>query len=181
MSDILTLKMKNFAYIDGQNLYMGTTTQEPAWEIDLVRFREYLARKYNVEKAFYYLGYVQEGRVAEALYEEIQEAGFILVFRQHNAAMIGVKKGNVDSDIIFSIMKRVYKQELFDKIVLVSGDGDHKMLVDFLIDEERFKKVLFPNRRRASSLYKSIRAEYFADLSQPDIRRKIEKRKGVLR
>jgi len=72
---------KNLAYIDGQNLYMGTKSGEPAWEIDLVRFREYLARKYNVGKAFYYLGYVQDN--FESLYEEIQAAGFILVFRQH--------------------------------------------------------------------------------------------------
>ena len=48
-------------------------------------------------------------------------------------AMMGKKKGNVDSDIIFSIMKKIYKKELFDKIVLVSGDGDYKMLVDFFI------------------------------------------------
>jgi uncharacterized LabA/DUF88 family protein len=172
---------RNIAYIDGQNLYMGTTKREPGWKIDLARFREYLAKKYNVDKAFYYLGYVQEGPHAEELYEEIQSAGFILVFRQHNAAMIGVKKGNVDSDIIFSIMKRIYKQESFDKIVLVSGDGDYKMLVDFLIEEAKFAKVLFPNQRYASSLYKKITREFFDDLSKPDIIAKIGKRKGGLR
>ena len=172
-------QLKNLAYIDGQNLYMGTRTGEPSWEIDLARFREYLAKKYAVEKAYYYLGYVQDAY--ESLYEEIQSAGFILVFRQHNAAMIGVKKGNVDSDIIFSVMKRVYKQEAFHKIVLVSGDGDYKMLVDFLIEEGKFAKVLFPNQRRASSLYKSLGATYFDNLSNQDMRTKIGKRKGVLR
>jgi uncharacterized LabA/DUF88 family protein len=95
--------------------------------------------------------------------------------------MIGVKKGNVDSDIIFSIMKRIYKQESFDKIVLVSGDGDYKMLVDFLIEEDKFAKVLFPNQRYASSLYKKITREFFDDLSKPDIIAKIGKRKGGLR
>ena len=158
---------------------MGTKSGEPSWEIDLARFRQYLARKYNVEKAFYYLGYVQDN--FESLYEEIQAAGFILVFRQHNAAMIGVKKGNVDSDIIFSIMKRMYKKESFDKIILVSGDGDYKMLVDFLIEEGRFAKILFPNQRRASSLYKKLTAAYHADLADVNMRKKIGKRKGVLR
>lgn len=75
--------------------------------------------------------------------------------------MIGKKKGNVDSDIIFDIMKRVYKKESFDKIVLVSGDGDYKMLVDFLIEEGKFKKILFPNKNFASSLYKKITRVYF--------------------
>ena len=75
--------------------------------------------------------------------------------------MLGKKKGNVDSDIIFNIMKRLYKKEPFDKIVLVSGDGDYKILVEFLIEENRFEKILFPNKKFASSLYKDITRVYF--------------------
>jgi uncharacterized LabA/DUF88 family protein len=157
--------VKNFAFIDGQNLYMGTAKRvTDPWYIDLGRFRVYLADKYHVTNAFYYLGYVQDTQNAEALYEKIQNAGFILVFRQHSEAMVGTKKGNVDSDIIFSIMKRLYKQEDFEKVVLVSGDGDYKNLVDFLIEEKRFLKLLFPDGKRASSLYKKIGSEYFDSL-----------------
>ena len=172
----------NYAYIDGQNLYMGTAKSEPKWHIDLRRLRVYLAEKYHVTKAFYYLGYVQEGVEIEKLYEEIQSAGFVLVFRQHNSAMLGQKKGNVDSDIIFNIMKRLYKHEEFDKIVLVSGDGDYKMLVDFLIAENRFEKILFPNSKYRSSLYKKISSSYYASLDQPSTKQKIAlKKKRVLR
>ncbi len=176
-------ELKNIAYIDGQNLYMGTSKIEPYWNVDMSRFRIYLEKKYNVSKAYYYLGYVQEGDKIEHLYEEIQSAGFILVFRQHNAAMIGKKKGNVDSDIIFSVMKRIYKGKDFQKIVLVSGDGDYKALVDFLIEENKLEKILFPNKKFASSLYKEIGSEYFDVLGNPNIRTKIEykKRKGLLR
>ena len=156
---------------------MGTTKNKPSWGVDLARFKVYLQKKYGVAKAYYYLGYVQEGKRAEELYEEIQSAGFILVFRQHNAAMISIKKGNVDSDIIFSIMERMYKKEDFEKVVLVTGDGDYKMLVDFLIEEKRFKKILFPNRKYASSLYKSIGAQYFAYLDDTDTKKKIQKMK----
>ena len=48
--------LRNIAYIDGQNLYMGTTKNEPRWTVDLVRFRQYLNRKYGVDDAYYYLG-----------------------------------------------------------------------------------------------------------------------------
>lgn len=168
---ILMSKEGNIAYIDGQNLYMGTTSSEPAWHIDLARFRIYLREKYGVERAYYYLGYVRDGQTYGELYEAIQSAGFILVFREHNSAMLGTKKGNVDSDIIFSIMKRLYEGDDFNKVVLVSGDGDYKMLVDFLISQGRFEKILFPNGRRRSSLYKSISRLYFADLY--DARNKI--------
>lgn len=116
---------------------------------------------------------MQTGEEYEKLYEVIQKAGYILVFREHNSAMVGKKKGNVDSDIIFNAMKRLYLKEDFNKIVLVSGDGDYKMLVDFLIKEERFEKILFPNKKYASSLYKSISRKYFAYLSDEDVKKKI--------
>jgi len=109
------------------------------------------------------------------LYSSIQEAGFVLIFREHNAAMIGKKKGNVDSDIVFSVMKKLYRKEIFEKVVLVSGDGDYKQLVDFLIEEKKFKKVLFPNRKFASSLYKKLGSEFFDFLDSEAIKKKIMK------
>ena len=65
---------------------------QPSWRIDLQRFRVYLREKYHVEKAFYYMGYVIDGDKYQRLYEHIQESGFILVFREHNSAMLGKKK-----------------------------------------------------------------------------------------
>ncbi len=162
----------NFAFIDGQNLYLGTTRADIPWKIDLYKFRKYLQMKYKVSKAFYFLGVVEENR--NELYTTIQDAGFILIFRQHTSFMAGKKKGNVDADIIFNIMKMLYKKELSENVVLVAGDGDYKMLVDFLISEERFKKILFPNKNRASSLYKKIDVCFKADLNDTDVRKKIE-------
>lgn len=71
----------NLAFIDGQNLYLGTRSDQPSWKIDLVKFRKYLLQKYNIHKAYYYLGFVDEKN--QSLYEEIQNAGFILVFLNH--------------------------------------------------------------------------------------------------
>lgn len=165
-------KENNLAFIDGQNLYMGTAKREvEPWKIDLARFKVYLEKKYNVSKAYYFLGYVQETN--EDLYEEIQNAGFVLIFREHNPAMMGKKKGNVDSDIIFYVMKKLYKKEDFAKIILVSGDGDYKLLVDFLIEENKFEKILFPDRKKRSSLYKKLSNKYFAYLDDIDIKNKI--------
>lgn len=170
---------KNYAFIDGQNLHMGTAKREvDPWKIDLARFRVYLKQKYHVVEAYYFLGFVQDE--LQDVYEEIQKAGFILQFKKHNPAMLGVKKGNVDTDVVFYIMKKLYKKELFDDIVLVSGDGDYRMLVDFLIEEKRFEKILFPDGARASSLYKKVTRKYFDDLGKADVRAKIGKGKGAL-
>lgn len=163
--------MKNLAFIDGQNLYMGTKSSDKPWKVNLAKFKIYLERKYDVDKAYYFLGYVQEEN--QDLYEEIQNAGFILVFKEHNPAMLGKKKGNVDTDIVFQIMKRLYKKEEFDQIVLISGDGDYKMLVDFLIEENKFKKILFPNKKFASSLYKKIGSQYYDYLENSGVKKKI--------
>lgn len=82
----------NQAFVDGQNFYMNTKANN--WSVDLKKFRIYLREKYNVEKAYYFLGSVDENN--QCLYELIQTAGFILVFREHSQAMVGKKKENVD-------------------------------------------------------------------------------------
>jgi len=165
-------KENNFAFIDGQNLYMGTIkSPKKSWKINLKKFRIYLQDKYKVSEAYYFLGCLNEDN--SELYEKIQKAGFVLMFREHSSTMIGKKKGNVDSDIVFHVMKKIHKKESFDKIILVSGDGDYKMLVDFLIEEGRFKKILFPNKKFASSLYKKIGSQYFDCLENKDVKKKI--------
>ena len=51
----------NIAFIDGQNLYMGTAmNNDHSWQIDLSRFRIYLDKKYHVRKAYYFIGFVDE-------------------------------------------------------------------------------------------------------------------------
>lgn len=150
---------------------MGTVKSSTPWHINLYRFRTYLKEKYCVEKAYYFIGYEQESN--QNLYIKIREAGFIIMFKQHNPSMVGQKKGNVDSDIIFNIMKSLYKKLDFYQIILVSGDGDYKTLVDFLIEEGRFRRVLFPNKKFASSLYKKLSAKYFDYLENDGVKSKL--------
>lgn len=147
----------NYAFIDGQNLHLGTL--EDDWKVDLKKFRIYLKDKYKVSNAYYFLGYLTEDQ--NDLYLSLQESGFIVLFREHNSNQLGKKKGNVDTDIVFEIMKRLVEREDFRKVVLVSGDGDYKKLVDYLISIDKFEKILFPNKNFASSLYKSLGGEYY--------------------
>jgi len=168
--------VKNIAFVDGQNVYMATKYADTPWQIDLARFRTYLREKYNVEHAYYFLGYVKEGY--QDLYDEIQKAGFILQFREHDSEMLGKKKGNVDTDIVFTVMKKLYRGEDFDRVILISGDGDYKKLVDLLVEEGKIEKILFPDSKKASSLYKDLTHRYFDSLDKPDLKKKIEKKEG---
>jgi len=165
--------MKNQAFIDGQNLYLGTINAKKPWRVDLYRFRIYLREKYKVEKAYYFIGAVDDDR--DRLYRTIQEAGFILMFREHNSAMKGKKKGNVDTDIVFTVMEKIAEQEGFDKVVLVSGDGDYIKMVRYLIRKEKLEKVIAPNQKSISSLYKStIDNKFYTFLDDENTKRKIE-------
>lgn len=160
----------NHAYIDGQNLYLGT--KECGWAIDFRKFRIYLREKYNVTEAYYVLGFVSESE--QDLYDDLQKAGFILSWREHSSLLKGKKKGNVDCDIIFAIMKKLVEGEKFDKIIIVSGDGDYIKLVDYLINKNLFEKMLFPNKEFASTLYNKYGREFYDYLEDIDVRQKIE-------
>ena len=163
---ILFFSMWNYAFIDGQNLYrwIQEIDNEETWKLDLKKFRTYLYEKYHIRKAYYFIGYSQN--INQDLYTFLQECGFIICFKKQNKVMETHKKGNIDSDLIFTVMQKLIDEaDQFDKILLVSWDGDFKILVDFLIKKERFLKILFPNKKYASSLYKSLPPSLYDYLS----------------
>ena len=91
--------------------------------------------------------------------------------------MLGKKKGNVDTDIVFSVMQKIADGDKFDKVVLVSGDGDYFKMVKYLVDRDRFCKLLTPNRHSTSSLYRVITPMFVSFLDDSGVKRKIEYKK----
>lgn len=150
--------MNNIAFIDWQNLHLWTKSE---WRsINFVKFRIYLSDKYKIKTAYYFLGYVQDEN--NWLYTKLQEAGFIVVFKKQQLLMETSKKWNIDSDLIFHVMSKLIDEpKNFKKILLVSGDWDFKILVDYLVKKGRFLKILFPNKKYASSLYNDLMNKRF--------------------
>ena len=72
-------------------------------------------------------------------------------------------------------MKQIAEKEDFDRVVLVSGDGDYFKMVDYLIRKDRFCKLLAPNAKRMSSLYRILHTKYFTFLNYKEIIKKIGK------
>ena len=185
----------NLAFIDGQNLRLSTTKCEncsrnknidfkeisftdcscgKAWRVDMFKLREYLKTNYSVDEAYYFLGFLNED--LQELYLELQKAGFIIVFREHSKGMTGSKKGNVDTDIVFEMMKSLIENNNFNKMVLVSGDGDYKKTVDYLIVKNKFERILFPNGKKSSSLYNTLDNKFTLSLDRQTVRQFIEKK-----
>ena len=152
--------MNNYAFIDGQNLHLGT--KEENWSVDFQKFRIYLNRKYKVTEIYYFIGYfIPE---YQKLYDKITEAGYILIFKPHSENLSSRKKGNVDIDIVTEVFKNLIENRDLNKIVIVSGDGDYLNMIKYLIEKNKFLKILFPNDK-PSSLYKELRARRYDYLS----------------
>ena len=79
----------NYAFIDSQNLYLSVQSQ--GWKIDWKKFRTYLSEKYNIEKAYLFIGMIEGNN---RLYLELQDAGFLCVWKPTLKYKDGTVKGN---------------------------------------------------------------------------------------
>ncbi len=139
-------KENNHAFIDSQNLNLSILSL--GWKLDFARFRVYLREKYGVEKAFLFIGYMEENI---DLYKSLQDYGFICIFKPTLKYKDGTTKGNVDAELVLHTM---IEYPNFDKAVIVSGDGDFYCLVKYLLEQNKLKAVLVPNFFSFSALLK---------------------------
>ncbi len=172
-------KPKAYAFIDSQNLNLGT--QRMGWKLDWRKFRQYLADEHGVTHAYMFIGYMSEN---EALYEYMYELGFLIVLKptvdiSHNydGAEKGPKteeqkaedkdtaqgkkdipakdqekptiKGNVDAELVLYAMKELPN---YDKAIIVSGDGDFFSLAEYLEEQNKLAHILTPNWQYSSLL-----------------------------
>ena len=161
-------KQNNFAFIDSQNLNLGIKSQ--GWNLDWRKFRQYLRNKYNVEKAYLFIGHVTGN---ESLYASLQESGYILIFKptlEHHDHGIVKIKGNVDAELVLHAMIQ-YKN--YEKAIIVSGDGDFYCLVEHLEEKRKLLKVLAPSRHYSSLLRKFNTGNYIVRIDM--LRSSLEK------
>jgi uncharacterized LabA/DUF88 family protein len=146
----------NYAFIDGQNVHLGT--RESGWIPDYKKFRDYLKTRYNVGKAFYFIGYKTE---QESLYKSLKESGYELVFKPTYITN-GEIKGNCDAELVLQCM---IEYNNFNKAVIVSGDGDFYCLVKYLKDNAKLRMVLVPNKESFSELLPKAAGGQFCSMN----------------
>lgn len=161
-------KLANYAFIDSQNLNLGT--QKMGWKMDWKKFREWLKSEYNVEKAFMFIGYMPD---FEPLYDQLHTQGFLVVLKptlemfntdekqdKHPGERHDKKeekpeeekrtvKGNIDADLVLHVMK---EQANYDKAIIVSGDGDFYTLLEYLEEKGKLMHLMTPNWQYSSLL-----------------------------
>jgi len=165
-------KLIIYAFVDSQNLNLGVLDQ--GWKLDFGRFRIYLKDKYGAEKAFLFIGYVPGN---EVLYVYLQKAGYIVIFKP----VLEIKKeektkikGNVDAELVLHTM---IEYSNYDRAIIVSGDGDFRCLIEYLVEKDKLLKVIVPNRKKYSRLFWKFNS-YLAFMN--NLRNKLEtKKRGV--
>lgn len=147
-------KEKNHAYIDGANLHNGVASL--GWQLDYARFRIWLTDKYNVDHAYIFLGLIPS---YSNLYKYLQEIGFTLVFKEVIYDGSGKPKGNCDADLVLNTVCDTYEKS-FDKVILITSDGDYAGLVKFLQKKKKLLSILSPrNSDKCSILLKRTNAK----------------------
>lgn len=156
-------KLKNYAFIDSQNLNLSTLRL--GWKLDFFRFRVYLREKYKVKIAYLFIGFVPDN---QDLYNSLQKYGYILIFKPTLKYKDGRVKGNCDAELVLQAM---IDYSIYDKVVIVSGDGDFHCLIHYLLQQNKLEKVLIPDRGSYSALLKKF-AEKLAFIN--DLKGKLE-------
>lgn len=157
-------KLKNYAFIDSQNLNLGV--QSLGWKLDHKRFRIYLKEKYDVSAAYLFIGYVQAN---QDLYSFLQAAGYVLIFKPTLPDKDGKIKGNIDADLVLQAMIDYNK---YEKAVIVTSDGDFYSLVKYLYKNNKLECVMSPYVKTCSVLLKKTAKERIVFME--NLRKKLE-------
>ncbi|MEK7099478.1 MAG: NYN domain-containing protein [Patescibacteria group bacterium] len=162
-------RKNNYAFIDSQNLHKGI--EACGWKLDFARFRVYLRDKYDVEKAYLFIGYLPGN---ESLYTHLQQSGYLVIFKptlEYKKDGGTYTKGNVDAELVLHCMIQFPH---YDKAIIVSGDGDFHCLIEYLEKQEKLERLLVPNKKRYSALLR----RFISRIGYLDgLRHKLERRK----
>ena len=161
-------ELKNYAFIDSQNLNMGI--RRIGWKMDFKRLRIYLREKYKVNKAYLFIGYMPEN---QNLYRSLQEYGYVLIFKPVLKKKDGTVKGNVDAELVLQAMID-YNQ--YNKAIIISSNGDFYCLINYLYDKKKLEIVISPCYKTCSILLKRSSKEKIVFIN--NLRKKLAYKKA---
>lgn len=165
----LRQRRKNFAFIDGNNLHLGIRDQ--GWKLDYKRFRIYLTEKYDVIRAYMFMGFVPE---QEKLYRLLESWGYVLIFKTILRDAGRTVKGNCDTELVLQAMIDL---QHYHQAVIITGDGDFSCLVSHLKEHGKLRCLLAPDYFHHSRLLNIASGSHIAFLN--DLRGDLAYQKGT--
>ncbi len=156
-------------FIDGANLY--ATARALDMEIDYKSLRAHFSQKGQLVRAFYYTAILedQEYSPLRPLIDWLDYNGFTLVTKpvkeftdEHGRRKI---KGNMDIEIAVDMMNMA---ETLDHVILFSGDGDFRRLLEAVQRRGVRATVVSSNKTQPSMIADELRrqADQFVDITE---------------
>jgi uncharacterized LabA/DUF88 family protein len=146
-------KRNNYAFIDSQNLNLAI--RDSGWALDWHKLRIHLYEKYDVTKAFLFLGYMPHNN---KLYTSLKKKGYQIIFKKLVGPHTKHVKGNCDAELILHSMIELNS---FDQAIIISGDGDFYCLIEYLKLNNKLRAVGVPDHRHYSALLREFSEYHF--------------------
>ncbi len=82
----------------------------------------------------------------------MESIGYKLIFKDAVQQGINKIKANIDVELTIYVSSIFFNQ--YDKAVIISGDGDFKILYEYLLKRNKLLNIIIPNRKNSSRLLK---------------------------
>jgi uncharacterized LabA/DUF88 family protein len=168
-------------FIDGSNLY--ATAKAVGFDIDYRRLLGWFRKRCRLVRAIYYTALMEEAEYSPVrpLIDWLDYNGFMVVTKpaREFTDSLGRRKikGNMDIEIAVDMMQLA---DSLDHIVLFSGDGDFRSLVEAVQEKGRKVSVVSTLITRPPMVADDLRrqADQFVDLNdlKPEIGRDMNER-----
>ncbi|WND01975.1 NYN domain-containing protein [Temperatibacter marinus] len=166
-------------FIDGANLY--ATARALDMEIDYKSLRAFFAKRSRLVRAFYYTAILEDAEYSplRPLIDWLDYNGFTLITKpvkeftdEHGRRKI---KGNMDIEIAVDMMNI---SETIDHIVLFSGDGDFRRLIEAIQRKGVRVTVISSNSTQPSMIADELRRQSDQFIDMVHLHNKIEQLKS---
>ena len=155
--------LTNSAFIDGTNIYKAK--EDLGWKIDTKKFRRYLEEVYEVNKAYYCIGFIKSNT---GLYERLESEGYEMLFKE-TYRINGEVKGNIDAELV---LKSMTQYRVYNQAIIVTSDGDFACLVKYLMEKHKLRSVIASKKVKCSHLLEKASGTYICYID--DLKNKIE-------
>lgn len=156
-------KITTYAFIDASNIIYGT--RDEGWKVDFKKLYKYLKERFGCKVVYYFAGLDSINTKQKNFYKLLSDFGYkmilkpVKIYSQPDGSKI--RKANCDVDLTFYAMRDLPK---FDRLILLSGDGDFEILLKYLVEIGKNVLILANSKRTAHEI-KQLKGIQFNNLS----------------
>jgi uncharacterized LabA/DUF88 family protein len=136
-------------FVDMQNIYLSTKSVFGKGKINFSKLREYFEKSSANTTFTVFMCYDSDNQGQYSFLNALSLLGFRVIAKPIRKLPDGSVKANMDLEIAVEIMSQA---DYLDEVVLVSGDGDFKVLVDFICRKGKVVTVVGPDKLTSPEL-----------------------------